>query len=750
MTGNPIFQRVLFLSVLYLSALQGDSSLATAAYHPPSPPVVAKPNCSDKCGDVTIPFPFGIGPARCFLDSTFEILCNNGTVPVLSRSGLEVLDIALPGYSPAGEPNPFSEYRWTPTGTIRVKRPTSYTTCPGKGNNTLRAWNLFGDNFYYSTENLFVSVGCNNLAVIRGGDPTVVGCDSTCIGNGTSRYSYCLGTDCCRTLIPSGIPASNGIRFLDQTVAPSDAAQDKCKFAFIVDRKWFGTGQKDLNTLRDTDSFPVVIDWDVNRGSLTQVGPSSACDIYSPSLNQSLTCYCRMGYTGNALLKNCKDINECEDSRACGSKKCVNTLGGYRCEERGKVAKVVGIGIGIGVGAILLFLLALWVWRVMRRRKETKRKRNFFKRNGGLLLKREVSSSEGNYVDRTRIYSSVELEKATHNFNKNRVLGQGGQGTVYKGMLEDGRIVAIKKSIAMDSDRVDTFINEVVILSQINHRNVVKLLGCCLETEVPLLVYEFIPKATLHYYIHNPIADEFSLTWDMRLKIALEIAGALYYLHSVASMPIYHRDIKSTNIMLYEKYQAKVADFGTSKSVSIDRTHVTTKVQGTFGYLDPEYFQSSQFTNKSDVYSFGVVLAELLTGKRPITMLECEEHRSLATYFVLAMERGQLFEILDRQVREQGSEEQIAGLAELTRRCLSLSGRSRPTMREAVSALENILRMSSGCDRLNREELLGVVETERTKSLVQSWDEYSTELFASIEEDNISSSDIPLTTRNQN
>ncbi|VFQ60831.1 unnamed protein product [Cuscuta campestris] len=251
-------------------------------------------------------------------------------------------------------------------------------------------------------------------------------------------------------------------------------------------------------------------------------------------------------------------------------------------------------------------------------------------------------------------------------------------------MLEDGMIVAIKKSIEMDSVQVESFINE----------------------------------ATLHYYIHNPIDDEFSLTWDMRLRIASEIAGVLYYLHSAASMPVYHRDIKSTNIMLDEKYQAKVADFGTSKSVSIDRTHVTTKVQGTFGYLDPEYFQSSQFTDKSDVYSFGVVLAELLTGKRRITMLECEEHRSLATYFVLAMERGQLFEILDRQVRDQGSEEQIAGLAELTRRCLSLSGRSRPTMREAVSALENILTMVSGCDRPNREDLLGVVENERTKSLV--------------------------------
>ena len=193
---------------------------------------------------------------------------------------------------------------------------------------------------------------------------------------------------------------------------------------------------------------------------------------------------------------------------------------------------------------LLFLLIGGWgSYKAIKKRKNIKRKEKFFKRNGGLLLQQQLSSSEAN-VEKTKLFNSKDLEKATDHFNVNRILGQGGQGTVYKGMLVDGKIVAVKKSKVIDEEKqLEEFINEVFILSQINHRHVVKLLGCCLETEVPLLVYEFIPNGTLSQYLHVQ-NEEFPATWDMRLRIATEIAGALSYLHSAASLPIYHRDIK--------------------------------------------------------------------------------------------------------------------------------------------------------------------------------------------------------------
>ncbi|KAG2664258.1 hypothetical protein I3760_16G072400 [Carya illinoinensis] len=259
----------------------------------------------------------------------------------------------------------------------------------------------------------------------------------------------------------------------------------------------------------------------------------------------------------------------------------------------------------------------------------------FFQRNRQLFLQQLSILTEA-HVENTKLCNRKELDMAANHFNVNRILGQGGQGTIYKGRLVDGRIVAIKKSKMMDEGKLQEIINEVVILSGINHRNVVRLLGCCLETKVPLLVYEFYPNGTLFQYL-NDQNEEFPLTWDMHLRIAIKVAGALFYLHSIALSPIYHWDIKSVNVLLDGKHIEKVADFGISRSIAINQTHLSTLLYGTFGYIDPEYFQSGQFIEKSDVYSFGVVLADLLIGEKAISSTRSPATKSLASYIYISL-----------------------------------------------------------------------------------------------------------------
>lgn len=303
------------------------------------------------------------------------------------------------------------------------------------------------------------------------------------------------------------------------------------------------------------------------------------------------------------------------------------------------------------------------------------------------MLQESIASCDGK-VNPIRIFTIEELRKATNNYAYNHILHRTGFYTTYKGTYED-RMIMVKLAITCNHNGSDTrmlFMNEIIILSQIRHNNVVKLLGCCLETQIPILVFELLSNGCLTDYIIHKGELGSRFPWEDHLRIATEVAEALAYLHEGSPKPIVHRDFSSSNILLDEHYISKVLSFELSVTIPLGKTYVEADVAGTVGYLDPEYVETSRLTEKSDVYSFGVVLIELLTGWRPVHIVSQSAVGTKTVQKLTSFMKKKCLEL-------EGETDQKTACAELALRCLQEKGSDRPTMKEVCQELWRIKKL---------------------------------------------------------
>lgn len=274
-------------------------------------------------------------------------------------------------------------------------------------------------------------------------------------------------------------------------------------------------------------------------------------------------------------------------------------------------------------------------------------------------------------------YSYKDMQKGTHNFTT--ILGQGSFGPVYKVTLPDGEVLAVKV-LASDSKQGEReFQTEVSLLARLHHRNLVNLVGYCVDRGQRMLVYEYMSNGSLENRLYND--EEQVLRWEDRLQIAIDIAQGIEYLHDGAVPPVIHRDLKSANILLTQSMRAKVADFGLSKEEVFDGRN--SGLKGTYGYIDPAYISTNNFTTKSDVYSFGIILFELISAIHP--------HQNLMEYINLAaMTPEGIDEIIDSKIVEKCNLEEVRNLAKIAHRCVHKTPRRRPTIGEISRALIKI------------------------------------------------------------
>lgn len=367
---------------------------------------------------------------------------------------------------------------------------------------------------------------------------------------------------------------------------------------------------------------------------------------------------------------------------------CTNISGGYdrRCKrgmkgdaKKGNCADVFPLPAKIIVGVACLIV----VFIVMVMAKQHQKLKKFYEQNGGPIL---------NGIKNIRIYTRKQLKQITNNYES--VIGQGHFGKVYKGTLKDKQQVAVKKSIKVDKTMKKEFTDEVIIQSEMRHKNIVRLLGCCLEFDVPMLVYEFVAKGSLYDVLFN---CKDSIPANKRLAIAIGSAEGLTYMHSAGESTIRHGDVKSANILLDEHFTPKVSDFGTSKLLARGKDEETDRVIGDMSYIDPIYMEMGIVTQKSDVYSFGIILIELIT-RRPATY---DVKRSYVANFVQSCAEKRARNFINNDITSETDINMLVMVGGVAVDCLKPNPEERQDMKQVEHRLLEIIGQAVYDDKRN-------------------------------------------------
>ncbi|KAL4293754.1 hypothetical protein AHAS_Ahas18G0159700 [Arachis hypogaea] len=337
-------------------------------------------------------------------------------------------------------------------------------------------------------------------------------------------------------------------------------------------------------------------------------------------------------------------------------------------------------GSGISVGAIVVIVIAgalviVFVFGISWRRGCSGQKGSLYKDLQGLDLK-------------TDVFTLRQIKTATNNFDIAYKIGQGGFGTVYKGVLSDGTVVAVKQFSSKSRQGNREFINEIGMISALQHPCLVKLYGCCMEGDQLLLIYEYMENNSLARALFGKEKTQLKLDWSTRRKICIGVAKGLAYLHGESRLKIVHRDIKATNVLLDKDLNPKISDFGLAKLDEEGQTHISTRVAGTYGYMAPEYAMRGYLTDKADVYSFGIVALEIVSGKSNNMGWQREECFSLFDWALLLKEKGDLMDLVDEKLGSHYKKDEAMLIINVALLCTNTSPLNRPTMSSVVSMLK--------------------------------------------------------------